>query len=752
MISGRVLLFAGACGAVLVFGTRRANAFPPVPDDSQSGADIEGVIADSATGERVPGANVVLKGTSRGAATNNNGFYLISSVPPGTYELVVGAVGYQRRNVPVTVRGTGALTVNIKIAVRLIETREVVVETQSMSSLTERSASVHFITPKELQRLPAAGQQDLLRSLQVLPGITSTSDVSAKFFVRGGAGDQNLILLDGMKVYNPFHAFGLFSIFDPDIIRNAEVYTGAFPAGYGGRLSSVVNVTTKDGNLTRLSGNANVNFLSGKLELDGPLGDDNSWMVSGRSSLLTNTIDKLIPNAAPMSFTDLFFKGTIGTPTGRFGLRGFTSADDVKPIGLDQPNYQWRSAAFSAVLSSLVADRLYFDATTSYSRSTIAQIPKAPGLVNPASSKLEEVNLRAEMTSFLEDQNTLFEGFEFNFPSVTDSLYVRNVYPRLYQQSALEWYAWVRYAGVAEAFRYDLGLHGDIGLMFGGGSLLQCLQPRFTLSYDFGASWIAKASFGVFTQNLITISNEDDLISLFDAWVILPDNLRPEEARHYVLGIEGNLLPSLATSLQVYIKDYRSLTLYNSNKVFPDDPDYLSGTGVARGLEFLLRYGSPLVDLYGSYALASVDVSADGVTYAPRYDRRHTIKAIGTIHILEGLDATLRWEYGSGYPFTQGAGSYSRLTLGDIGTDPNPEGLGGVAGALGAKNAARLPAYHRMDAGVSYRMTVGIFRGTVGASVMNLYDARNILYYDRNTGKTAYMIPFLPTASFTLEF
>ena len=752
MNSGRVLIVAGACCGVLVFGVCRAHAFPRGHDDTKSGADIEGVVSDSATGERVPGANVLLRGTSRGASTNNNGFYLISSVPPGTYELAVSAVGYQRRVLTVTVNGTEALTVNIKIAVRLIETREIVVETQSISSLTERSASVHIITPKELQRLPSAGQQDLLRSLQVLPGITSTSDVSAKFYVRGGAGDQNLILLDGMKVYNPFHAFGLFSIFDPDIIRNAEVYTGAFPAGYGGRLSSVVNVTTKDGNLTRLSGNANVNFLSGKVELDGPLGDDNSWLVSGRSSLLTNSIDKMIPNASPMSFTDLFFKGTIGTPTGRFGLRGFTSGDDVKPVGLDQPNYSWRNAAFSAVFSSLIADRLYFDATTSYSRSFIGQTPKAPGLVNAESSLLEEVTFRAEMTSFLEDQNTLFEGFEFNFPTVTDSLYVRNVYPRLYQESTLEWYAWVRYAGVAGAFRYDLGLHSDVGLMLNGNPLLQSVQPRFTLSYDFGASWIAKASFGIFTQNVITVSNEDDLISLFDAWVILPDNLRPEVAQHYVLAIEGNLLPSLAASLQGYIKDYTSLTLYNSNKVFPADPDYLSGTGIARGIEFLLRYGSSLMDLYGSYALAGVTVSADGVTYAPRYDRRHTVKAIGTLHILEGLDATVRWEYGSGYPFTQGAGSYSRLTLGDIGTDPNPDGMGGTAVALGAKNAARLPAYHRMDAGVSYRITVGMFRGTVGASVINLYNAKNILYFDRNTGKTTYMIPFLPTASFTLEF
>jgi hypothetical protein len=404
------------------------------------------------------------------------------------------------------------------------------------------------------------------------------------------------------------------------------------------------------------------------------------------------------------------------------------------------------------VFSSLLADRLYFDATTSYSRSSIAQTPKAPGLATAGSSELEEMTFRAEMTSFLEGQNTLFEGFEFTFPNVTDSLYVRNVYPRLYRESTLEWYAWVRYAGVAGSFRYDLGLHNDLALLLGGGLPLQCIQPRFTVSYDFGSSWIAKASFGVFTQNLITVSNEDDLISLFDAWVILPDNLRPEVAQHYVLGIEGNPLPSLATSLQAYIKDYTSLTLYNANKVFPDDPDYLGGTGLARGLEVLIRYGSSLLDLYGSYALASVTVSANGVTYPPRYDRRHTIKAIGTIHVLEGLDATLRWEYGSGYPFTQGAGSYSALSLGDIGTDPNPEGGGGLTRALGQKNAARLPAYHRMDAGLSYKITVGMFRGTVGVSVINLYDAKNILFFDRNSGKTTYMTPFLPTASLTLEF
>jgi hypothetical protein len=738
---------------LLVFScVSRAAVIPCLGIDNDPGADIRGVVSDSANGERILGANVQIRGTKRGSSTNNEGFYLISSVPEGTYEIVVSAVGYTRRSVKVAVSGTEPITVNVKLASRAIETGEIVVESEGLPSFTERSVSVHIVTPKELQTLPAAAQPDLLRSLQMLPGITSTSDVSAKFFVRGGAADQNLILLDGMKVYNPFHALGLFSIFDPDITRNAEVYTGAFPAGYGGRLSSVVNVTTKDGNRNKLSGMASINFLTGKLELDGPLGDDNSFLISGRSSMFGNVIDRMIPNAPPTSFFDLFVKGTVGTSTGRFGFRGYTSGDDVKPTELDQPNYTWRNSACSAVFSSLVTDRLYFDGSASYSRSSIKRTRQQLVVDPPASSLLEEFSLRGEMTTFMENQDSFFEGFEFNFPSVTDSLYARNAYPRLYRDAGSEWYAWVRYEGNAGPFRLNLGIHSDLALLFAEGSLSKSLQPRLTVSYGIDETWVAKASYGVFTQNLITISNEDDLISLFDAWLWLPDNLRPEEARHYVFSIEGNIVPSLATSVQIYSKDYRSVTLYNPAKIFPEDPDYISGTGLAYGAEALLRYTSPLIDLYGSYAWARVTVSGNGFSYSPRYDRRHSIKAVGTLHLFQSVDATLRWEYGSGYPFTQGNGFYTSLSLSGVETDPFPEGPGNPVLALGEKNASRLPAYHRMDFGLMYHLTVGTLRGTLGVNFINVYDAKNILYYDRMTGKTGYMIPFFPTASLSVEF
>jgi hypothetical protein len=721
-------------------------------ENSIDALTIHGIVADSVTGERIPGANVTILGTNRGAPTNNSGFYLISNVPPGTYVLAASAVGYARRTVRVTVSGSEPITADIKIAAQAVEMGEFIVLSQRLQSLAERSASIHVITPKELQELPAVAQPDLLRSLQLLPGVSSTSDVSAKFYVRGGAGDQNLILMDGMKIYNPFHAFGLFSVLDPDIVRNAEVYTGAFPAGYGGRLSSVVNVTTRDGNISKVSGIANVNFLSGKLELDGPIMGDNSWLLNGRTSLFTGTVDRIIPNPSPMSFYDLFLKGTIGTPTGRIGIRGYVSGDDVEPKEPYQPSHSWRNGAVSAVLSSLMSDQMYVDASLSYSRSESRRTPGSTSTVTPAYSRLEEVTARCDVTSYTDDQNTFFEGFELNFPSITDSLYTYSGYPRRYVDSNIDFYAWARVQGKTGSFLYDIGLHSDVTLLLNGAPLRQGVQPRVTISYDIDGNWRAKASFGIFTQKLIAISNEDDLISLFDAWVYLPSNLQPEEAHHYVIGIEGNIFPWLATSIQGYSKVYRSITVYNPAKVFPSDPDYLNGTGSAYGAEALLRYSSSVADLYASYSWSTVTLSQGSFTYAPRYDRRHAIKALATVHFAEGFSASLRWEYASGYPYTQSAGYYSRLPLSDIGTDPFPGGIGVPYSTLGDKNAARLPAYHRLDLGLSYSKSVGMVRATISANIINLINVQNILYYDRKTGKTDYMTPFFPTASITVEF
>ena len=745
------ILFLGLAATMIIVSPHEGVA-------QSGGVDIRGIVTDSTNGERLPGVNVMVEGTGRGWVTNVNGFYLIAAVPHGRHTVTGGAVGYRRRTLTVDVAGTEPITLNILLVPRVIESTEVTIEGEREEEAVRASASIHIVTPHDLQHVPSAAQSDLFRAMELLPGISSTSDVNSKFFVRGGAGDQNLVLLDGMKLFNPFHAYGSFGVLDPQIIKSAEVYTGAFPANYGDRLSSVVNVTTRDGNRSALAGNAGINFLSANLGLEGPMGGDNSWLVSGRKSVFAGTLEKLVPSASPTSFYDLFFKGTAGSSTERVGIRGFMSDDEISPVDPAQPGYRWKTAALAGVISGLITDRIYMDLTLDLSTSAVDRNASPASPVPRASSRISEWSFRGEFDVYPESQDHFAVGFESAFPEISNVLPTRAGTERPFDDNEGELWLWFRYMTALGPIGVDAGIHTELstisGAVLGNRSapLRQVLQPRLTLSYNLTGNWVAKAAFGVFTQNIVTINNEDDLISLFDAWVYLPDQLRPEEADHYVLGLEGNFTPQIAAGIQGYVKDYRSLALYNPDKIFPEDPDYISGTGTSSGIEALLRYGVPAADLYAAYVLSRARVSTMGLSYAPRYDQTHAVKAMGVLHLPEGIDVTVRWEYGSGYPYTQNAGFYSRLQLPDIDKDPFPAGAGDPMRVLGGKNAARLPAYRRLDAGVAYRFTLPWVRGSAGINVLNVLDVHNILYYDRVTGKTDYMIPFFPSAFITAEF
>ena len=204
-----------------------------VPASAQN-ADIRGVATDSLTGENIPYASIVVVNTPRGASSNLSGFFLIGGLPPGAYDIAASSVGYVRQVRRIVVRPGEVLNLNFRLLSEAVEVGEVFVTERTKRELKEIQTSVQVMDQRELKLVPVTVQDDVFRSIAILPGIVSTSDVSAQFYVRGGAGDQNLILLDGMRIYNPFHALGIFSIFDSDIIQTTEVYTGAFPPGFGG--------------------------------------------------------------------------------------------------------------------------------------------------------------------------------------------------------------------------------------------------------------------------------------------------------------------------------------------------------------------------------------------------------------------------------------------------------------------------------------------------------------------------------------
>ena len=269
-----------------------------------SAQTVKGTLSDSETGEVIPFANVVLEGTRYGAATDINGFYLINKMPEGAYTLRVRFVGYQEYSEPITIKKGETLIRNIALK---SESKTLSAVNVTDNRIEERKiqtqVSVEKITASQIQQMPSiGGTADLAQYLQVLPGINSTGDQGGQLYIRGGSMIQNLCLLDGMIVYNPFHSIGLYSIFETDVILNADIYSGGFGAEYGGRLSSVMDITTRDGNKKRHSGKIGLNTFGANLVLEGPLKKEKAsspssvtYILAAKNSFLSKTSPILYP-------------------------------------------------------------------------------------------------------------------------------------------------------------------------------------------------------------------------------------------------------------------------------------------------------------------------------------------------------------------------------------------------------------------------------------------------------------------------
>jgi hypothetical protein len=713
------------------------------------------VVADSVTGERIPFADVLILHTNKGAATNINGFYLIPSVPPGSYEVAASSVGYRRTVVRITVEPGSPITLNLRLAQEAVELQEVLVTGVAKRELTEISTSVHVLDQRDLKRVPATVQADVFRSIQILPGIASTNDVSSQFYVRGGAGDQNLILFDGIKVYNPFHAFGLFSMFDSDIINTAEVYTGAFPPGFGGRLSSVVNLITKDGTRAGIAGKADVNFLSSKVLVEGPMLESGRWLVNARKSLFSGTLRHFFRKDVPLSFYDVFVKTSTQQDSGnhgKFGAEALFSGDEMISPDPTQPDYSWRNIAIGINGSALMQDRVFIYATLGLSSFQADRDPKRSAASTPASTSVTEFSLRTNATYYTDSKDLYYFGFDFSFPALEYNL-VNNLGESAQLASTLpEVSAWVRYQTTLENVKADLGVHVEVGSLFAGRTGWWGIQPRAHLSYEISPLWRAKISYGRFTQNLIAVNNEDELTPIFDAWIAVPEDLEPEHSDHYIVGLEGNLLPNLSVNLQSYYKMYGSLVSYNLDKVDAREPDYVNSKGESYGCEALLRFSTSSVDLYAAYTLAWTTITQNDFTYYPRYDRRHTLKLLSVVRPFSQFTATLRWDLSTGFPFTQSIGYYDRLTFQDFYDNPFQDQTGSPYTRLGSKNSKRMPTYQRLDVNLEYHVMMGRVGGNIGINLINVYNQRNVLYFDRKTGQQINMLPFFPSATLSLEY
>ena len=303
-------------------------------------------------------SNVVLEGTKIGGVTDANGFFNLSKVPVGQYKLLVTYIGFESKEEIIEVKADKILDKKYYLSESSIELNTVQLSAERQEAKTSVNTSVIKLTSKSLKKLPSiGGDPDIAQYLQVLPGVVFTGDQGGQLYIRGGAPIHNVVLLDGMILYNAFHSIGLFSVFDTDVIKTADVYTSGFNAEYGGRISSVVDIKTRDGNKKRLAGKVAASTFGSKLLLEGPLfkqkenGSSSSFILSSKTSYIDRTSNTLYSyisdEGLPYSFLDIYGKASFtGSNGSKFNMFGFNYGDDVLYSSL--VNYSWNSYGFGS--------------------------------------------------------------------------------------------------------------------------------------------------------------------------------------------------------------------------------------------------------------------------------------------------------------------------------------------------------------------------------------------------------------------
>ena len=758
---------------------------------------IRGFIYNEKTGEAEIGATVFLKGTTMGAATDINGFYSITKVPAGSYTLVVTSLGYDTTEVKLSITDNEIISknMNIKEAATMMQTFDVSAEKQEAT--TQVKMSVAKVTPKEIKSIPAVGgDPDLAQYLQVLPGVTFTGDQGGQLYIRGGSPVQNKVLLDGMIIYNPFHSIGLFSVFDTDIMRSADVYTGGFNAEYGGRISSIMDITTRDGDKKRLRGKVSASTFSSKVLLEGPLkkakeGNGGiSFVLSAKHSYLEQSSAIYKPyfeglsseNARgvdtlglPYGFTDVYGKISFNGDNGnKVSLFGFNFRDDVNYSG--ESNLDWNSAGGGAnfVLVPSTSKTL-IEGVLAYSTYNIELLLEEDSL--PRSSEITGFNAGMDFTTFSGD-NQFKYGFEI-LGFKTNYQFVNTVGTKIIQEeNTTELSGYMMY-------RINAGkmvIEPSVRTQYYASLANISIEPRFGFKYNVTNKFRLKLAGGMYSQNLISANSDRDIVNLFYGFLSGPDNLQEEfteqdgtvrevthklqKANHAILGFEYDLSRSLSLNVEGYYKKFTQLTNTNRNQIFDENDDaaadkpdvlkkeFIVETGDAYGVDVSLKYSSTHLNVWTIYSLGKV-TRWDGIQeYFPVFDRRHNVNVV--IAYIFGKDLNwefnVRWNLASGFPFTQTQGFYEGIDFSSINQSYTTTN-GDLKLQFAELNGGRLPYYHRLDINIKRKFELGknsTLEANLGAT--NAYNRDNLFFVDRVTAEKTYQLPLMPSFGLSLTF
>lgn len=736
--------------------------------------DVRGFVYDEKTGEPAIFLNVMLRGTEKGAATDENGFFSIANVPVGNYLLHITSVEYDTLEKNITVEANKIVDLKLYLGKSDKVLNTVTVSAQTQEKLTEVKISTIPITPKQIQRLPSVGgEPDLAQYLQVLPGVIFTGDQGGQLYIRGGSPIQNKVLLDGMVIYNPFHSIGLFSVFETDIIRSVDVYTGGFNAKYGDRISAVVDITTRDGNKNETDGEVSVSPFLARILLEGPLKKSENPQESSITYLLTakhSYLDKTSPifysyvndsTGIPYQFTDVYGKLSFNSPTGnKVNFFAFNFRDSVAYSDITQFHWNTIGGGTNFVIVP-VASNVLIEGVFAYSDYRITQ---SEADENPRNSEVGGFNGGVDFTYFIPDGDIQY-GFEV-IGFKTDY----NFYNRLgliYQnkQFTTELGAFVKYR---KAFAKRLVIEPSIRFQYYSSLGEFSPEPRIGLKYNLTDRIRIKFAGGLYSQNLISTKSDRDVVNLFSGYLSGPEddlftidgeeaNSSLQKSTHAIGGIEFDLTDYIELNVEPYIKYFNQLIEINRNKLVPSDPDLATETGQASGIDLSIKYDYKKLYVWLAYSIGYITRNDGEQVYPPHYDRRHNMNVVTTYTAGkdDSWEISGRWNLGSGFPFTQTAGFYEYLDFFD-GISTDYTSTNGTLGIIydDKLNGGRLPYYHRLD--VAVKKHIDLFeeknRLDITASITNVYNRENIFYFDRIRYERVNQLPILPALTLSYGF
>ena len=733
---------------------------------------IRGFVSDATDGQAIELVNVVLRGSNnrlRGAATNKDGLYLIPRIAPGKYSIEATFVGYQAYRDSIVFAPAEALTLNIALSPSDEELDEILVETERTAGIARVTAGQQTIRPADIELVPTpdvAG--DLASYLTTLPGVIVTGDRGGQLFIRGGEPTQNLVQLDGILLYQPFHVVGFYSSFPSDVLARSDIYAGGYGSKFGERISSVLDIAAREGNKQRFTGSVSASPFIAATRLEGPIARDRvSFLISGRQSMVERGAEHIVDASMPFNFADAFVKiHGIVTPNSRASVTGLQTYDRGTLVedrqGVAPEEVRWSNQALG--VRYLLLPQLYpfmLDMRVAYS-----SLDTELGLSDDPTRSSQIRNLQAVVdATFFGERTDVDAGVQVRSMTVESELggLFQNVETN---RSAFEQGA----VYVEPEFNLGAGLLLRTGLrtQFFETRFHPFLEPRMRIIWEKGVHQVSAAA-GVYHQAIVGLNDRRDAASVFTAWADIPkeqDRIvdiregRVQQAEHLLLGYRATLTDGIEVSVEGFFKSLSNLFIPEWT-AFPRFTTNLQrAKGRSAGFDTRIELRNEWFYGYLNYGYSNTEYTAlqptlqlwygqEELKFRPPHDRRHQLNVLASTRV-GGFDVSARWDFGSGLPFSRALG-FDGFTLVDDIVDVSKEpGFRRVIYERPFNGV--LPTYHRLDLSVDRTFTFDDVELTVQASAINAYDRSNLFYLDVFTLRRVDQLPFVPSLGIKLEW